>query len=120
MKWLPVILLYILRMPPAVAAGTDAGTTTFERDVRPILDRHCTACHSGWFPDAGLDLSERDEILEGARSGPLVVAGKPDKGWLMFSITRATGRQQMPPEGKPGLSDEEKAVLIRWIEQGLR
>ena len=112
-----VTVMFCLPMSGLVLADA---VTTYEQDVRPILERHCVDCHSGWFPDAGLDLSERAEILAGSRSGPLVVAGKPDKGWLMYSLTRAEGRQRMPPTDKPPLSEQEKAVLVRWIEQGLK
>jgi uncharacterized membrane protein len=114
-------LLAISVLPLLLSGLVQAdAVTTYEHDVRPILERHCVDCHSGWFPDAGLDLSEREDILAGGRSGPLVVAGKPDKGWLMHSITRAEGRQQMPPSDAPPLSEQEKAVLVRWIEQGLK
>jgi len=113
-----ICVIVMLCLPVSGLVRADA-VTTYQQDVRPILERHCVDCHSGWFPDAGLDLSERTEILAGARSGPLVVAGKPEKGWLMFSITRGAGRQKMPPTDKPPLSEQEKAVLVRWIEQGL-
>ena len=102
-------------------AATAEPVVTYAADVRPVLERHCTSCHSGWFPSASLDLSNLADILKGGKSGPLVVAGQPDKGWLMFSVTRATGRQRMPPEGKgTPLSDADKALIGRWIEQGLR
>ena len=117
--WMKKIVIVMCCLPVSGLVWADA-VTTYQQDVRPILERHCVDCHSGWFPDAGLDLSERTAILAGARSGPLVVAGKPDKGWLMHSITRATGRQQMPPADKPPLSEQEKAVLVHWIEQGLK
>ena len=37
---------------------------SFLRDIQPIFDRHCTACHSGMKPAAGLDFSG------GLTSGP--------------------------------------------------
>jgi hypothetical protein len=42
--------------------GTSA--MSFLRDIQPIFDRHCTACHSGMKPAAGLDFSG------GLTSGP--------------------------------------------------
>ena len=92
---------------------------TWSGDIQPLLERHCSSCHSGWFPSAGLDLTDLDDILEGSRSGPLVVAGRPDKGWLMHVINQTSGRLRMPPQG-PQLSAADKALLQRWIEQGLR
>lgn len=117
-RWLSLCLTLLLFNSASAAAEP---VVTYAADVRPLLERHCNSCHSGWFPSASLDLSNLADILKGGKSGPLVVAGRPDKGWLMFSITRASGRQRMPPEGKGApLSDADKALIGRWIEQGLR
>lgn len=103
----------------APASAADEAVVTWSGDVKPLLERRCTSCHSGWFPSAGLDLSELDDVLEGGRSGPLVVAGQPDKGWLMQVVNRSSGRLRMPPSG-PRLSEDDKMLLQRWIEQGLQ
>ncbi len=107
--------LFTLPVTPAISADAPS----FETQVRPILERHCIDCHSGWFPDAGVDLTSREEILAGGPSGPLLVPGQPDKGWLMHTITQTSGRRRMPPDG-PGLSVEEKDTLRRWIAGGAR
>jgi len=114
----------LLLSPTVFAVGPEVSATepvvTYQRDVLPMLERHCTSCHSGWFPSAWLDLTDLGDILDGGRSGPLVVPGRPDKGWLMFAVgDEASGRQRMPPEGAR-LSEQEKALLHDWIEQGLR
>ena len=110
----------LLLMGKAMGTEVTAEVVSYARDVTPILQRHCTSCHSGWFPSAGLDLADLDDILAGSKLGPLVVAGRPDKGWLMFVVgDQASGRQKMPPEG-PRLSADEKALLRRWIELGMR
>ena len=42
-------------MPEAPSWGS-ANPISFLRDVQPVLDRHCTRCHSGLTPDGNLDL----------------------------------------------------------------
>ena len=113
-------LLSVLLAVGCANADSDAPQrVTFDAQVLPILERHCIDCHSGWFPDAGVDLSSREEILAGGPSGPLIVPGKPDKGWLMHTINKSSGRQRMPPQGPP-LSSAEKDTLKRWILDGAR
>jgi len=42
-------------VPEAPSWGS-ANPISFLRDVQPVLDRHCTRCHSGLKPDGNLDL----------------------------------------------------------------
>jgi len=116
-----VLACLLLSSVPLANAANVAGepVVTWAKDVKPLLESRCTSCHSGWFPSAGLDLTELDDILKGSRSGPLVVAGRPDKGWLMHVVNQTSGRLRMPPEG-PQLSAADKQLLQRWIEDGLR
>ena len=114
MKLFPILLLSSWGV-----SALAADPPNFADDVRPVLERHCIGCHSGWFPDAGVDLDDLDGIRKGGPSGPLIVPGKPDKGWLTYTITRGKGRQRMPPQG-PGPNAEERDLLRRWIAAGAR
>ncbi len=91
---------------------------TYSQDIRPLLKKHCVECHSGWFPDGGLRLDSIDAIFKGGNSGPAIVPGSPDKGWLMYSLTKARQRRmQMPPNGER-LSQQQVNLLKEWIRQG--
>ena len=59
--------------------GASAEPLGFERDLRPVFERHCVECHSGWFPSGGLRLNRLENILAGGPSGPAVIPGRPDK-----------------------------------------
>jgi mono/diheme cytochrome c family protein len=118
-RHLRLLLVTALLLPLAPLASAEEPVVTYAKDIKPLLQGRCTSCHSGWFPSAGLDLDELESILEGSRSGPLVVAGRPDKGWLMHVVNQTSGRLRMPPKG-PQLSAAQKQLLQRWIEQGLR
>ncbi len=93
---------------------------TYAQDIRPLLEKHCVECHSGWFPDGGLRLDTIDAILKGGNSGPAIVPGSPDKGWLMYSLTNADQRRmQMPPNGER-LSRQQVNMIKEWIKQGTK
>lgn len=98
--------IVIASLSPISAGGSDA-----ERNVSPVLKKHCFACHGDGTPKGGLDLRTRESVRKGGKSGAAVVAGKPEKSLLLERVTDGS----MPPEGKPRLTDEEKKILRDWI-----
>src|SRR5262245_20411623 len=93
----------------------------FQRDVRPLLSRHCFKCHG---PDdkarkAKLRLDVREAATKGGRSGlPAVAPGKPDDSELVRRIFADESEVMPPPSTKNPLSDSQKQVLRRWIAEG--
>lgn len=87
----------------------------FENDVRPILASKCFHCHG---PDA--ESRQGDLRLDTADDAARVVMpGKPDQSELFHRITSRDEYEQMPPpDSELSLSQNEIAVLGRWIEQG--
>jgi Protein of unknown function (DUF1553)/Protein of unknown function (DUF1549)/Planctomycete cytochrome C len=103
--------------PVAWGQGLD-----FNRDIRPILARHCFKCHG---PDDGarkakLRLDVRDAALRPGRSGtPAVVAGKPDESELVRRVFAAEPGEVMPPPAtKNPLTEGQKHLLRRWVAEG--
>jgi hypothetical protein len=87
----------------------------FEKKVRPILVARCQGCHNPKAGTAGLDLMTSAGFHKGAESGPVVVAGDPDKSRLV-QVTGYQDRIKMPPTGK--LSDEELSTIREWVKIG--
>jgi len=90
----------------------------WDRDVRPILSQHCFACH-------GFDAAAREADLRldvpsvHDDERKVVVAGDPDASLLVRRILSADpGEVMPPPEFKDELTEAEKDVLRRWVEQG--
>ncbi len=106
-------LLAFLLGGPALAAEE----LVFERDVRPILKKHCFHCH-GEEPElqGGLDLRLVRHMQKGGESGPAITAGDQKNSLLIQRITAG----EMPPDGKNPLSESQRAVLQSWIGQGAR
>lgn len=94
----------------------------FNRDVRPILSKNCFACHGfdAKTREAELRLDTREGALAKAESEvPAIVPGKVMESELWFRINDKSPTEIMPPPKHHGpLSDKEKDVLRRWIEQG--
>ena len=93
--------------------------------VKPILSDKCFLCHG---PDknngqkAGLNLSFSDGAYAVLKDGNrAIVPGKLGKSELYNRIITQDEELVMPTKASHRiLSDYEKAVLIRWIEQGAK
>ena len=92
--------------------------------VKPLLSDRCFACHG---PDknkqqAGLrlDIKENAYDHESEESGmSAIVPGNPASSELVRRILATDPKVMMPtPESHLSLTAEEKAILVRWIEQG--
>ena len=83
----------------------------FERDVQPILARHCLECHGGKAKKSGLDLHDAASILKGGQEGAAIVAGAADKSLLIERVSDGS----MPPEGHAPMPAGEVKVLRDWI-----
>jgi hypothetical protein len=92
----------------------------FNRDIRPILSDKCFACHGpdAHTAEAGLQLHTFEAATAQLDSGgAAVVPGDPASSVLWARVNDA--RDPMPPRDhhKP-LSEAERTLLGRWIEQG--
>ena len=100
-----------------LAVASSADDAFFEKEVRPLLVKHCYKCHNGLKSNGGLALDTRVGWQKGGESGPAIVAGKPDESLLIRAVKHSS--LKMPPEGEgEKLSEAEIAVLSRWIESG--
>ena len=93
---------------------------SYNKDVQPILARHCYACHGpdAQAREAKLRLDQRVAALAELPSGATaIVPGKLKLSELASRISEK-GEDRMPPEERPALSDKEIQTLRQWIEQG--
>jgi len=95
----------------------------FNFHVRPILSDRCFHCHG---PDenarkANLRLDVEEGMFSKIKDKEVfpVVAGKPDQSELIVRILSNNPETVMPtPESNLKLTADEKAILIKWVEQG--
>lgn len=96
----------------------------FNQHVKPILSDKCYLCHG---PDenkisAGLQLHLADLAYKESENNPgtyAIVPGNAGKSLLVDRILTDDPELVMPePETHLFLTDYEKAMLVRWIEEG--
>lgn len=116
MRFFPAVLVWVA--VAATVAGQQAATgtpdsadpVTFNRDVAPILYKHCTACHRP------------------GQSAPMsLLTYESARPWAR-SIQRQVTARTMPPWGAdpaigrfandPSLAAEEVATINRWVDGG--
>ena len=96
-------------------------TVQFERDVLPLLERSCLACHNATNAEADVVLESADAMLAYDANNPLIVPGDASAGKLLHV---AAGLQEpvMPPEdndvGALPLTPSELGRIKRWLELG--
>lgn len=99
-------------------------TVDYNLHVKPILSDKCFFCHG---PDknsqkAGLELATREgalAALKKAKDKHAIVPGDLAHSEVYQRIITADEHEMMPPKASNRvLTDYEKAVLIKWIEQG--
>jgi hypothetical protein len=111
-------LICLAASSPLLAAPVD-----FTRDVMPIFDAHCIACHGPEKQKSDYRLDSRKAALAGGESGKAaIVPGKPEAGSLIQLVDGSDQELFMPPrksEVKP-LSAAQIATLRQWITEGAK
>jgi hypothetical protein len=108
----------LLAVSLAAADLGASGRVDFNREVRPILNGRCMACHGGVKHAGGISVQFREDILgKGDSEEPCVTPGNPGQSELIRRITTADEEDRMPRE-KPALTREEVEILTRWVKQG--
>ena len=94
----------------------------FNEHVRPILAQNCFVCHG---PDsssrkAGLRLDIYDGATQKLKSGKrAIIPGNAKRSQLVQRVHTDDPELHMPPpEAKKRLSEDEIAILSRWIDEG--
>ncbi|MEM7699776.1 MAG: DUF1553 domain-containing protein [Verrucomicrobiota bacterium] len=102
----------------AESDGGSVGTVDYFDEIQPLLEKKCYDCHQGSETKGELRLDRRSDAFAGGElDGPGIVSGEPLDSSLIFRVGHEAGIDIMPPKGDP-LSDDEIALLTRWIEEG--
>lgn len=92
----------------------------FEAEIRPLLEENCLDCHSGTKAKVGLQLNHRRGWLKGSDYRPVVSLENPADSLVIHSVSHTPGKKVKPmPYEEDKLSDENIALLKRWIGMGL-
>ncbi len=104
--------------PEAVNLGRPVD---FDKDIVPILENNCIACHNLGQAESKLNLEKLDAILKGGKRGPSIVPKDPEKSLLYQVAARAKGPAMPPLPNKvdaKSLTPKELGILKQWIVEG--
>ncbi len=119
-SWMVAAMSQFTVAAAAIAGSVDenpSSTTSFARDVLPILRKRCTSCHNAERPRGELDLTSYAGVLAGGAGGKAVLARTPDESPI-YTLAAHLEEPNMPPN-TPMIPQRELDTLRRWIEGGL-
>lgn len=101
----------------ARAEPSDRDAIVYNRDIRPILSDNCFYCHG---PDKNKRKGKfRLDDRESAVAKKAIAPGKPADSSLVDRIFTKDAEDLMPPpETHKALTEAQKQLLVRWVEQG--
>lgn len=88
---------------------------SFHRDVRPILQRHCSGCHSSALRAGRLSVVTFAALKSGGAGGPGFIPARPEDSPLFKFVS---GKSPTMPKDAPPLKPREVETLRQWIVQG--
>jgi WD40 repeat protein/mono/diheme cytochrome c family protein len=107
---------------PATTLGQDSKPAeqtpvSYYRQVRPLLQRHCSGCHQPSKAGGKLVITTFEELAKGGENGAGFVPHKPDESPLVEFITGEKPR--MPLKAEP-LKTAQVDLITRWVAEGAK
>jgi len=118
MKRFVLFLLALVCTPLGFARADDAAPAkpvSFYRQVRPILQRHCSGCHQPAKQGGNLQLITYELFKKGGENGASFIAGNPDESQIVKQISGP--KPEMPLNSDP-LTPKQIDTIRTWIAQG--
>jgi hypothetical protein len=100
------------------ATGAPLGSrVSFHRQIKPILESKCLACHSRSSAPWSYSLESKALAFAPGPAGPRIIPGEPDRSILVAFASTHKNVAAMPIVGNR-LTDTESRILRRWIAEG--
>jgi dipeptidyl aminopeptidase/acylaminoacyl peptidase len=99
-------------------ASVSAEPISFKKDIAPILQNNCFACHGPKKAEGGYRVDNFEKLTGAGDSGSKGFEAKNLDGSESFRrITSADKDERMPKDGDP-LPPEQVALIKQWLEEG--
>ena len=110
--------LFLMGMASSVFAAA-ADEISFNGKIRPLLAEKCLACHG---PDTGSRKADlRLDTEDGVTARGVIVPGEADESEIIARILSDNPEIVMPPpDSNKRLSNNDKQLLVRWVQQGAK
>ena len=104
-------------------AGCAPSGVSYNKEVQPILRKHCSECHAPGekcFLLTGLDTTRYQALMKGGKFGPLVIPGDALTSALNMLVEGRVHSSIQMPHGKAKLADKEIEILKVWVNEGAK
>ena len=112
------------KTPAIVPAAVQLGhPVDFEKDVYPILESNCLACHNAGIAESKFSVETADAIRKGGKRGPAVLPKNPDGSPLFLFASRGKEPAMPPLPNKveaAALTPTQLGIIKQWILEGAR
>ena len=103
---------------PSDLSAQQTDEAVFLKKVWPILQSRCVACHNADRPEGNLRFdSNRDAVENGGHTGRSILGKSSADSELIRRINSTKVGYRMPKKGPP-LTDDQIAILTRWVDAG--
>lgn len=92
-------------------------TVYFEQQLLPMIQSNCASpgCHDNVTHAEGIWLSSYEQIL--VTGGIRLNSPSSSK---LYTVTNPSSGDRMPPSPRPVLTAAQRALLLKWIQQGAK
>ncbi len=122
-RLLPTLLVF--GFLTTFASADTKNVPTYWKDVRPVLRKNCSFCHSSRHVrklsvSGGLVLDTYENIFKGTKGKTKVLkVGDSSKSLMIQLLFSKNPNRRMPLDGDP-LPEHQVALLKRWIDTGAK
>jgi uncharacterized membrane protein len=100
-------------------APAEAEPLVYQDVIAPMMEEKCWKCHNEQKIKGKFRMDTYELLVKGGKEGPGLVAGKADESNIIIRCELPIDDdERMPPDEKPGLTDEQLAVIKWWINEG--
>lgn len=96
-----------------MAAGMMSAAVDFEKQVKPVLEEYCLACHTQGRAAGNV----RVDTKQAAWKAPVIVPGKPEASTLYTTLNLSEGNPKAMPPGMQ-LELAQRELIKQWIAEG--
>ena len=118
MKKAGILCVTVALALSGMAAFGGVDYITYNSDIKPILEEHCTTCHD--FAKTYSDLLSATSTYT-SDGVPIVDPGAPDNSVLVWRLEGETNEGSVVtqmPRSNPPLPDETILLVRNWVGQG--
>ncbi|MDI9408089.1 MAG: urate hydroxylase PuuD [Candidatus Pacebacteria bacterium] len=99
-----VLVTAVIAAPKNFGGRSNSAELSLARDIRPILEERCVACHSGPASPKQIDLTDSATILSNAQ----II-------YQQVFVLKA-----MPQNNATDMTDEERQKIAQWFDKGAK